>query len=393
MNEDELGLRRELALALLDDLDRLTDTLVDDIHAHSPLYASGRPVARADLRLACRRNVELALKDLGGLREAGDRLDEAAAETGRLRAEQSMPLATVLKAYRRGGRVIWQAMADRMRDRSPAEQRMVGDMAGAVWETIDRYSSVMADTYRITALELRHREDSRRGALFEALLDGRGGDPAVAAAAADALGAPVRDRYAVVVVAQDPAAPADPAPALEAEGLWSFWRPRGERLAGLVRLGPAGTRTLAAALRRDLGRTAGISPAFEELALADQGLRHAVRALGTLPPGGAEVAELDERLVHALLGADRELAERLVLRHLDGVLRSGAERPVLLETLRVWLDTGCSASRTAERLYCHRNTVLNRIGRVAELTGLPAECGEARLGWALALRALELTAR
>ncbi|WP_418956478.1 PucR family transcriptional regulator [Streptomyces tritici] len=412
MDEDERGLRRELAVTLLGELERLTDALVADIHAHSPLYASGRPVSRADLRVTCRRNVELALKDLGGLREAGCRIEAAAAETGRLRAEQGMPLATVLKAYRRGGRVIWQAMADRMRDRSPAEQRMVGDMAGAVWETIDRYSSVMADTYRITTLELQHREDSRRGALFEALLDGRGGDPAVAAAAADALGVPRRGRYAVVVVAQDPAAPADPAPALEAVGLWSFWRPRGERLAGLVRLGAAGTdagtgagagkdpgtgaagtEALAKVLRRDLGRAAGISPPFEELTLADQGLRLAVRALGTLPPGGAEVAELDERLVHAVLGADRELAERLVVRHLDGVLRSGAERKVLLETLRVWLDTGCSASRTADRLYCHRNTVLNRIGRVAELTGRPAESGEARLGWALALRVLELARR
>ncbi|MFE7618016.1 helix-turn-helix domain-containing protein, partial [Streptomyces sp. NPDC057496] len=38
--------------------------------------------------------------------------------------------------------------------------------------------------------------------------------------------------------------------------------------------------------------------------------------------------------------------------------------------------------------YCHRNTVLNRIGRIAELTGRSAESGETRLGWALALRAL-----
>ncbi|MEU8528142.1 MULTISPECIES: PucR family transcriptional regulator [Streptomyces] len=389
MSEEDQALRREMAMTLLGDLDRLTDDLVADIHAHSPLYFSGRPVSHTDLRGTCRSNVELALKDLGGLPSSDCHIEAAAAETGRLRAEQGMPLATVLKAYRRGGRVIWQAMADRMRDRSPAEQRMVGDMAGAVWETIDRFSTVMADSYRLTTLELQHREDSRRGALFEALLDGRGSDPAVTLAAATALGVPARERYAVVVVAQDPASPADPAPALEAAGLWSFWRPRGERLAGLVRLGPAGSGTLAATLRDSLGRTAGISPPFDELALADQGLRLAARALGTLPPGGSEVAELDERLVHAALGADREIAERTVLRYLDGVLRSGSERPVLLETLGVWLDTGCSAARTAERLYCHRNTVLNRIGRVAELTGWSAESGEARLGWALALRALE----
>ncbi|MGA4844226.1 PucR family transcriptional regulator [Streptomyces sp. G45] len=389
MNEAERALRRELATALLVDIDRLTDDLVADIRVHSPLYASSGPVAPGDLWSACRRNVELALNDLGELPSSGRHIDDAATETGRLRAEQGVPLATVLRAFRRGGRVIWQAVADRMRDRPPAQQRMLGDIAGAVWETVDRFSSVMADSYRLTTVELHHREDSRRGALFEALLDGRGGDPAVAGAAAAALGVPLRDRYAVVVIAQDPASPADPGPVLEAAGLWSFWRPRAEVLAGLVRLGSAEPAELAEVLRGVVRCTSGISPTFEELPLADQALRLAGRALATLPAGSGAVAALDDRLVHALLGVDPELAERTVRRYLGGVLRCGSERQVLLDTLRVWLDEGCSAHRTAGRLYCHRNTVRGRIGRISELTGWSAESGEARLGWALALRALE----
>ncbi|WP_399494439.1 helix-turn-helix domain-containing protein [Streptomyces sp. P9(2023)] len=67
-----------------------------------------------------------------------------------------------------------------------------------------------------------------------------------------------------------------------------------------------------------------------------------------------------------------------------------ASSAALLETLRVWLDCGCSAARAAERLYCHRNTVLNRVSRIAELTGPSSESGDTRLGWALALRALPL---
>ncbi|MER5203269.1 helix-turn-helix domain-containing protein [Streptomyces sp. NPDC002825] len=70
------------------------------------------------------------------------------------------------------------------------------------------------------------------------------------------------------------------------------------------------------------------------------------------------------------------------------MLATGGERAALLTTLRAWLDHGCSASRAADELYCHRNTVLNRIGRIAELTGPSSECGDARLGRALALRAL-----
>ncbi|MEV0094896.1 helix-turn-helix domain-containing protein [Streptomyces sp. NPDC050738] len=204
---------------------------------------------------------------------------------------------------------------------------------------------------------------------------------------------PKRDRYVVVVIAQDsqdPASPADPGPALEALGLWSFWRPRAGSVAGLVRCGTVDPALIAGALGRQEGCRAGVSPRFEELALADQGLRLALRALATLPPGTGQVADLDERLVHAALGAEPEIADRLVMRYLEGVLHSGNERPELLDTLRTWLDSGCSASLTAAQLFCHRNTVLNRIGRVAELTGWPPESGEARLGWALALRALEL---
>ncbi|MYT75324.1 MULTISPECIES: PucR family transcriptional regulator [unclassified Streptomyces] len=390
---DESALRRELALTLLTDLDPLIAELAADICAHSSRYASGRPVSRDDLEDTLRGNMELALGEFGRLGGDRRRFEAVAADNGRLRAEQGMPLATVLKAYRRGGRVLWQAMADWMRDRPPSQQRLMGDMAGAVWETIDRFSSEMADAYRLRTLELEHRDASRRGALFEALLDGRAGDPAVATAAASALGVPRHDRFVVVLIAQDardPASPPDPAPALEPVGMWSFWRSRGETVAGLVRLGAHEPAVLVDTLRAHLGYRAGVSPAFTELALADQGLRLARRALDTLAPGHGEVADLDERLVHAALGTEPEIAERLVARYLDGVLTSGVEGPALLTTLRVWLDSGCSASRTATALFCHRNTVLNRIGRVAELTGWPAESGEARLGWALALRAREL---
>ncbi|NGN64736.1 PucR family transcriptional regulator [Streptomyces sp. A7024] len=388
--EAERALRRRLAQTLLADIDALTGRVVADIRAHSQAYASGRPVSLSDLHGICRENLVLALEDFGELPASAGDITAAATETGRRRAEQGMPLATVLLAYRRGGRVLWQAMTEPLRGRSAAEQDLGLEVAGALWETIDRFSTVMSDAYRRTQLELHHRQDSRRGALFEALLEGRGSDPAVAADAAAALGIPPRDRYAVVVVDQDPAAPPNPGPALRDAGMWSFWRPRAERYAGVVRLGGLEPDELAAVLRKELGGTAGVSPPFEELAEADTALRLAERALRTLPPGSGRVAALDERLVEAVLTRDPEIAERLLCRYLDGVLRSGSEGPVLLETLRVWLDAGCSASRAAELLYCHRNTVLNRIARVAELTGRPQESGEARLGWALALRAAEV---
>ncbi|MGW6538051.1 PucR family transcriptional regulator [Streptomyces sp. NPDC055051] len=405
---DSGALRRALASALLADVDRLTDRAVDDIRAHSGAYASGDPVTREDLWAICRDNLLRALEDFGGLAPTGGDFEGAARETGRRRAEQGVPLDTVLQAYRRGGRILWQVMAEHLRTRAGREtdnRDLELDMAGAVWETIDRYSVAMADAYRLGQLELQNRQDTRRAALFEALLDGRADDPAVATAAAAALGVPAQDRYVVVVVTQDPAAPPHPAPVLEAQGLWSFWRPRSGRYAGLVRLPRRDTtagRTppppgalldppllrLLDALRERTGATAGVSPEFERLDQAGRALRLAEQTLRTLPAGSGEAAVFDVRLAEVLLSGRPDIAERIVTVNLGPVLVTGGERAALLATLRVWLDHGCSASRAAELLYCHRNTVLNRIGRVAELTGRSSESGEARLGWALALRAL-----
>ncbi|MFJ1721825.1 PucR family transcriptional regulator [Streptomyces sp. NPDC088175] len=396
---DDGELRGALARALLPRIDELTRRVVDDIHAHSGTYASGSPVSRDDLGEICRVNLLRALEDFGGLPSGAGDFEHAARETGRRRAEQGVALDTVLQAYRRGGRVMWQMMAEHLRA-TRGTPRAVGpvagdpdtelDMAGAVWETIDRYSLVMAESYRLTQLEMQGRQETRRVALFEALLDGRGDDPAVAAAAATALGVPLHDRYAVVVAAQDPAAPPNPAPVLDDHGIWSFWRPRSGRYAGIVRLAAGETGVLLDLLRHRTGATAGVSPEFDRLAQAGRALRLAEQALRTLPAGSGEAAAFDDRLAEVLLVGRPEIAERLVTTRLGGVLDASAEREVLLGTLRVWLDSGCSAARAAELLYCHRNTVLNRIGRIAELTGCSAESGEVRLGWALALRALPL---
>jgi DNA-binding PucR family transcriptional regulator len=46
-----------------------------------------------------------------------------------------------------------------------------------------------------------------------------------------------------------------------------------------------------------------------------------------------------------------------------------AERVVLLDTFRAWVQAGGSANDTAAKIYCHPNTVRHRLHRVEELTG------------------------
>ena len=53
----------------------------------------------------------------------------------------------------------------------------------------------------------------------------------------------------------------------------------------------------------------------------------------------------------------------------DLLLLGPPERDRLLEAVDAFAATG-SVAETARRTFCHRNTVLNRLRRVAECTGL-----------------------
>src|SRR5699024_4148589 len=61
------------------------------------------------------------------------------------------------------------------------------------------------------------------------------------------------------------------------------------------------------------------------------------------------------------------------------------ERQRLVEAVQAYLASGSSGAGAAE-LFCHRNTVANRLRRFCELTGvdpmIPAEAARRVVGWA-----------
>ena len=85
------------------------------------------------------------------------------------------------------------------------------------------------------------------------------------------------------------------------------------------------------------------------------------------------------------------VAERLIERWLGPVMKlpTGERRP-LIDTLETWVLSGGSIRRTAELAHCHRNTVLNRLHRITQLTGREFDGGEFEIELALALRAARL---
>jgi hypothetical protein len=257
---------------------------------------------------------------------------------------------------------------------------------------VDGLSSALSTSYRRAEAEQLRRDDQRRHALLEELVAGGTAGQRVA----DQLDLPLSGGYLVVVADLDQdgtAALPSPQTALSALGVRSVWHVRTDTLVGLVPLDdhdPAFVLARLRALAR--GRAASASTA-DGLAGVAAAHRLAVLALGTLPRGTAAVVRIEERCPEALLLRSPELRALVVERWLGPVLRlPRRERDVLLETLTAWLETDRSAGVAAERLYCHRNTVLNRLQRVAALVGRELSGRQAYVGLSLALSALDLPA-
>lgn len=378
-----------LGTAVLARLDTLTDELVEAILDEDPSYSGPGRTPRDDLHQSCHDNLQRILQALTGLTDPSVDPFDAPRATGHRRAEQGMPLESVLHAYRVGFRIIWEALVAEARAGGAGVEGLV-DAATEVWELVDVFSSSVADSYRETEADFARRDDRRRDALVDALLEGRGAERALAADAATALDLPEHGRFAVVVLAGEDVH-RRVGEGLRARGMRSAWRTRTDREIGLVALGGLETADVVGALELVGGLHAGVSPVVEGLAEVDVAHRLAETALRALPPDAPAVAELDTRLAGALLVTAPDLAARLVQRALGGVLDlERDESKVLLDTLRAWLDTGGSAGQTAARLYCHRNTVLNRLRRLEGLTDRSLERVDHLVEWSLALLALDV---
>jgi DNA-binding PucR family transcriptional regulator len=90
----------------------------------------------------------------------------------------------------------------------------------------------------------------------------------------------------------------------------------------------------------------------------------------------------DELELVALAGSDEERAMAFIAATLGDLAH---EAPELCESLRIYLQEEGSPSRAAQRLFTHRNTVLNRVRRAEDLLPHPLPGRTLRVGLALEL--------
>lgn len=142
---------------------------------------------------------------------------------------------------------------------------------------------------------------------------------------------------------------------------------------------------------RDIEAVVGVGPPrpLEHLA---ESYRSAARALATIQAcrleGSYDISALGLR---AAVAMDAEMGEALRERYLEPLNEGGSARE-LITTLRAYLACGMHVERTATRLFVHQNTVRYRLARFEQLTGASLRETQVlfEVWWAVELAAMRL---
>jgi len=361
----------ELGRVLLKRIEALADAMAGRITAEVSFYREQPTVPPAELRDSCHAHLEYVLGSLGA---PTSRDISPAEQNGRRRADADVPLPALMDAYRVGTRFIWEAFVAEAESSGSPDSATLVRASSQVWLLQTDFIEAMSAGYRdaMTARVLSHEHE--RSALVGALLEGRITETRTLWETAEILRITRRGPY-VVVAAEVPGLGRQAIPGAEnrlhAEGISSAWRLLPDLQVGIAVLGsPRHLGRLVAVLTGRSAHRVGISPQYDALEQTGQALRFARIAMTAAVPGRPAVTLFDEAPLAVAAASTPE-----VMRHVTGSVLGAlaglpeAERSVLLDTLEAWRDSGGSASKAAERLFVHPNTVRHRLRRISAATG------------------------
>jgi len=300
-------------------------------------------------------NVRSALEVVGGNRTSTDEERAQTAALAAARARQGVGVDALMVAYRIGVEVAWQEFRKRAEAMGlPAEEQLAGSERLRLWA--DEHMIVIARAHRQVDIELNRQDRERMTSFLQALTGGT-------------IEAP-RLRREAVIHGLDPAREYLVA---RARGDMDPWRLE-------AHLDPDGTGLVA---HLDGDMTAVIPEVPAEIP-------EAITGIGPLVPlselsgsyvaatRAVDVAEalgmtgrfrLEDFGLRASVVEQPALGSRMVARYLEPAREKGRFGAELIETVRIWLETGNSPEATSKALFIHRNSLRHRLRRFEELTG------------------------
>ncbi|MGY1755228.1 PucR family transcriptional regulator [Blastococcus sp. SYSU D01042] len=334
------------------------------------------------------------LSRLGAQPSAGERPAVAVA-LGRRLAEQKVPLPVALRGVRTAVSLVWRALAERVAVRAPEEVAACLRESVLVWAVLDEHAGALATGHDQGLTALLDADRERRRVLLDALVDGRLGEWSRLGGSLTRLGLPEDGPYVAVAAERG----ADGAPALPGaedflagHGVRSAWRTTADGTVGLVAIGEWRTVT---SIRELLGTLAtgrvGLSRSYDDALQTSTAVARAMVARRCLPAGAIGVTAIDDDPVAALLASSVETSTEVSRLLLGAVMElPDAEQQTLLATLATWLATNGNSTETGRLLFCHRNTVRNRLARLEQLSGQSLEDPRSVARLFVAIEALRL---
>ncbi|RSM71456.1 PucR family transcriptional regulator [Kibdelosporangium aridum] len=342
----------------------LIKNTVAQILEEMPVYGRAEFVSHDELSRSVTVNISVVLRTLRGV-EPPD-MSQATA-TGRARAEQGAPLPELLRAYRIGLTQVWLEFTELTRD--TAELVAV---TTAIWALMDDYAEALTTSYRDTTASLMLAHQNRRSALVEALFAGSSEGSLWDIARVLDLSL---DGTFVVVAAETPVLGQEALPRIESRlrerCLASAWRLTPDLQVGVVSLRhPGASAVIVELMRQDISGRVGVSPVYTGLGHTARALHLARVALSSLPPGTASMVQFNDSPLAGLVASAPEASVQLAHQVLRPLLDlPGEERNVLLLTLRAWFEGQGSTKLTAQRMFCHPNTIRHRLKRITDELG------------------------
>lgn len=312
-----------------------------------------------DLRQTATDTFDMLTRRLAGLPLPGH-LSDLPTRLGVRRARQGVAREDLLEAVRLDFRVLWAGL---VRAGGADSAQILVLHVEEILGTVEQYISDVQAAFLEERAALERDSRAEAAQALSRLLGSGDRAAEVAAQVAPVLGVAVDGVFEVLFAAPGPGAGpgrrSEPGgPARDGCLVWEF-----DDGVALVREGRA---------RWPLpleGMTGGAVPGVRGLAEVPAAIAAARRLAGYARPGGGFVraegvwpALARDRLLEVLPGFGREAVERVAALEPDARTR-------LLETLEHYTATG-SVKATAESLYCHRNTVVNRLQAFREVTGL-----------------------
>lgn len=349
-----------LVQVLHEEADSLVVEFLDRVRTIGP-YARGLvPSERIEQDAVA--SFDYLLRTIGGL-PVSRRLEDVGPSIGRDRARRGVPLDDLLTAVRLDFRVLWAALRARS---GPEDLELLVERAEDVWSVVEDYTTTIQVSYLEESALLARERLRERTALVGALLESPEPDTGLVGRVALALDVPVDAPFLVAA-----------APPHDDQGL----RALHDQLTAAgrrVHLQETATHTLLVARWHAetpsttslvSGVRCGVAPLAEGLGRVPRAAHVAREVSDVLPPvatGPQDACDVWQRLTRARMGDLGTTIAAMTLRGLDAV--PVAERERLVGTVHAYAASG-SVQQAAAVLYCHRNTVVNRLRRFCELTG------------------------